>query len=299
MKANIFNIQKFSVHDGPGIRTTVFFKGCPLKCIWCHNPESQSSGREILYDRDKCTLCGNCIKACRNNAIEIKKNVLETNMDKCTFNGDCTVCCINSARQIAGKEYSVDEVLKEALKDRVFYKNSKGGVTLSGGEPFVYVDFVEELLMKLKKENIHTAVDTCGEADFKILEEVSRYTDLFLYDLKSMDDNKHILYTGVSNVNIIENLIKLSKIHNNINLRLPLIEGINADDKNIIDILKLIKGTNIKKINLLPYHDIAIHKYEKLGRDYNTEKMKRPTDDKLKRFKEMFEKEGYKVKIGG
>ena len=298
MKASIFNIQKFSIHDGPGIRTTVFFKGCPLQCIWCHNPESQNSGKEILYDKNKCTLCGSCIKTCQNNAIELKDNDLETNMDKCTFCSDCTVCCINSARQIAGKEYTVDEVMKEVLKDRVFYKNSKGGVTLSGGEPLIYAAFVEELLMELKKENIHTAVDTCGAVDFKVLERISKYTDLFLYDIKSMDEEKHILYTGVSNKNIINNLINLSKIHNNINLRLPIIEGINADENHIFEILKLIKNTNIKKINLLPYHDIAMHKYEKLGRKYY-EYMKRPADEKLKRYIDIIEKEGYRVKIGG
>jgi pyruvate formate lyase activating enzyme len=152
--------------------------------------------------------------------------------------------------------------------------------------------------MKLKKENIHTAVDTCGAVDFKVLERISEYTDLFLYDIKSTDEEKHILYTGVSNKNIIENLIKLSKIHNNINLRLPIIEGINADENHIFEILKLIRNTNIKKINLLPYHDIAMHKYEKLGRKYY-EYMKRPADEKLKRYKGIFEKEGYRVKIGG
>ena len=298
MKANIFNIQRFSIHDGPGIRTTVFFKGCHLKCTWCHNPESQNSEREILYDKNKCTLCGKCMKACKNNAIEIKNNILTTNMDKCTFKGDCTVCCINSARQVAGKEYTVDEVVEEVLKDRVFYKNSKGGVTLSGGEPLIYADFVEELLKKLKKENIHTAVDTCGYGDFEVLERISKYTDLFLYDLKLMDDDKHILYTGLSNAVIIDNLIRLSKIHKNINLRLPLIEGINADEDNMTKILKFIKDTNVKKINFLPYHDIGRHKYKKLSRPYS-ENMKRPADEKLKRFKEIFEKEGYKVKIGG
>ena len=298
MKANIFNIQKFSVHDGPGIRTTVFFKGCPLKCIWCHNPESQSSNDEILYDKNKCTLCGNCVRECKNNAIEIINNKLITT-DECSFNGDCTVCCINGARQIAGKEYTVDEVMKEVLRDRVFYKNSKGGVTLSGGEPLIYADFVEELLKKLKEENIHTAVDTCGAVNFEVLERVSKYTDLFLYDIKSTEDDKHILYTGGSNKNIIDNLNKLSQIHNNINLRLPLIEGINADKNHIMAIMELIKNTTIKKINLLPYHDIAIHKYEKLGRSYNFYQMKKPTDVKLKSFEEMFEKEGYIVKIGG
>ena len=299
MKANIFNIQKFSLHDGPGIRTTVFFKGCPLSCIWCHNPESQNPGREILYDKNKCTLCGTCLKACKNKAVEINRDKLVTNVDKCTFRGDCLLACTNGARQLAGQEYTVEEVLEEVLKDRVFYKNSGGGVTLSGGEPLLYADFVEALLIKLKEENIHTALDTCGAVDFKILEKTAPYTDLFLYDLKSMDDDKHILYTGVSNKGIIDNLIRLSKIHGNINLRLPLIEGINADENHIREILSLIRETGIKKINLLPYHDIGMHKYGKLGRNYDSRKMARPGDDKLDTFKEMFERDGYIVKIGG
>ncbi|MBP8691588.1 MAG: glycyl-radical enzyme activating protein [Sedimentibacter sp.] len=298
MKAYIFNIQKFSVHDGPGIRTTVFFKGCPLKCLWCHNPESQSKGKEILYDKSKCSLCGTCIRACRNQAIEIKGKTLMTNMDKCSFKGDCVFACINSARQIAGKEYTLDEVMKEVLKDRVFYKNSGGGVTLSGGEPLIHAEFVEAFLKELKKENIHTAVDTCGYGDFKVIERIAEYTDLFLYDLKITDDEKHILYTGVSNKIIIDNLFKLSKIHDNINLRLPLIEGINADENHILEVLRLIKGMNINKVNLLPYHDIARHKYEKLGRPF-AGNMEKPADEKLIRYKEMFEKEGYMVKIGG
>ena len=298
MKANIFNIQKFSVHDGPGIRTTIFFKGCPLKCAWCHNPESQKREMEILYDKSKCTMCGTCVKECKNGAISIIDNKLTTNMDKCTFNGDCTICCINTSRQIAGKEYSVDEVVKEVLKDRVFYKNSKGGATLSGGEPLIYPDFVEALLKKLKEENIHTALDTCGAVDFKVLERVSKYTDLFLYDLKLINEKKHIEFTVLSNKVIIDNLVKLSKIHKNINLRIPLIDGINDDDDNIRGILKLIKNTNIKKVNLLPYHNIALHKYEKLARDYNNN-MKRPSDEKLDTVRKTFEKDGYIVKMGG
>lgn len=299
MKANIFNIQKFCVHDGPGIRTTVFFKGCPLKCTWCHNPESQNYHKEILYTKSKCTLCGNCVRVCKNNAINLTNNILETNIDKCFFNGDCCISCLNDAREIAGKEYSVSEVIKEVVKDKVFYKNSNGGVTLSGGEPLIYKNFVVELLKKLKDENIHTAIDTCGEVDFKTLENVSKYTDIFLYDIKIMDDDKHKYYTGVSNKTIINNLIELNKIHNNINLRLPLIEGINTDKSQITGVLKLLKYTNIKKINLLPYHNIAMHKYEQLSRNYDLENMKRPTDKNLNRIMELFVREGYEVKIGG
>lgn len=299
MKATIFNIQKFSIHDGPGIRTTVFFKGCPLKCKWCHNPESQGYKKQMLYDKDKCTLCGKCVEVCPQKAIKIENNVLTTDMDKCNFCGECVIYCIAGARQIAGKEYTVDEVFNEVIKDRVFYRHSKGGVTVSGGEPLIQVDFVEELLKKLKAEDIHTAVDTCGDVNFESLKRVAPYTDVFLYDLKLLDDYKHKHFVGMSNQLILENLKKLSEIHSNINLRMPIIEGVNADEEYIKNVLEAIKNLNIKKVNLLPYHDIAKHKYKKLNMEYEDEKMKKPSDEKMKHFKEMFESENYKVKIGG
>lgn len=295
----IFNIQKFSIHDGPGIRTTVFFKGCPLRCLWCHNPESQNTKTEMLYDRKKCVLCGTCEAVCPEKAIRLENNRMVTDVDKCTFCGKCVTYCMYEARDIAGKEYTVDEVLKVVLQDRVFYKQSGGGVTVSGGEPLLQIDFVEELLRKLKEEGIHTAVDTCGAVSFDVLERVAKYTDLFLYDIKLMDDQKHKEYIGASNKLIIDNLIKLSKIHDNINIRMPIIEGINADDSHIEETLRIIKGLNIEKINLLPYHDFAKHKYYKLDLGYQEEKMSKPSDEKMNAYKEIFEKEGYKVKIGG
>lgn len=298
-KAKIFNIQKFSIHDGPGIRTTVFFKGCPLKCMWCHNPESQNVGKDMLYDADKCILCGECMRVCPTGAISIKDNILSTDMTKCTFCGECCIYCIKGAREIAGEEYTVEQVLKEVLKDKVFYEQSGGGVTLSGGEPLIHVDFVLELLKKLKEENINTAIDTSGAVPYETLEKVARFTDLFLYDLKVMDDEKHKKYVGISNKNIIDNLKKLSKIHNNIFVRLPIIEGINADEDHINQVLKTIKDLNIKKVNLLPYHDIGKHKYKKLGYSYEESKMSKPTDEKMQSFKKIFQDEGYEIKIGG
>jgi len=298
-KAIIFNIQKFSIHDGPGIRTTVFFKGCPLKCLWCHNPESQNIKKEILYDRDKCVLCGTCEKVCPKKAIKIENGVLTTDMNKCDFCGECVTYCINEARQIVGKEYTVDEVMKEVIKDKIFYEQSNGGVTVSGGEPLMQIDFVYELLKKLKEENIHTAVDTCGAVSFENLERIAKYTDLFLYDLKIMDDEKHKEFIGASNKNIIENLIKLSKIHQNIIIRMPIIEGVNDDVSHIEKALELIEGLNMKKVNLLPYHDFAKHKYKKLGLTYEDAKMSKPSDEKMNSFKDMFASIGYEVKIGG
>lgn len=295
----IFNIQKFSIHDGPGIRTTVFFKGCPLRCLWCHNPESQNTEKEMLYDRKKCALCRTCEAVCPTKAIRLENDRLVTDMDKCIFCGKCVIYCIYEARETAGKEYTVDEVLKVVLQDKVFYKQSGGGVTVSGGEPLMWIDFVEELLKRLKGEGIHTAVDTCGAVSFDVLERAAKYTDLFLYDIKLMDNHKHKEYIGVSNKLIIDNLIKLSKIHGNINIRMPIIEGINADNSHIEGALDVIKDLNIEKINLLPYHDIAKHKYYKLGRGYEEEKMSKPSDEKMNAYKEMLEKAGYRVKIGG
>lgn len=298
-KAIIFNIQKFSIHDGPGIRTTVFFKGCPLKCKWCHNPESQNFKKEMLYDKEKCVLCGKCKEICPTQAIKIENDILTTVIEKCTFCNECVIYCIPGAREIAGKEYTVQDVLKEVMKDKTFYEQSNGGVTLSGGEPLAQIDFTEELLKKLKKENIHTAVDTSGAVNFDVLERAAKYTDLFLYDIKLMNDKKHEEFIGISNKNIIDNLNKLSKIHNNINLRLPIIEGINADKEHISKVIKLIKVLNIKKINLLPYHDIAKHKYQKLGIFYDEDKMSKPTNEIMNSYKEMFDKCGHEVKIGG
>lgn len=300
MKPSIlFNIQKFSLHDGPGIRTTVFFKGCPLSCKWCHNPEGLDNKIEILYNQDKCTLCRECIKRCPNKAVSLIDNKIETDMTKCTFCDECTHYCVNGARSIAGEEYSVEKVMEEILKDKIFYEQSNGGVTLSGGEPVMQIDFVEELLKRLKSEKIHTAVDTSGIMPFEYYERIYRYTDLFLYDIKHIDDEKHKKFTGVSNVTILENLKKLAKLNSNINIRMPIIEGVNADEEYIKGVINLIDDLGIKYINLLPYHDISRHKYKQLNLEYDGLEMGVPTSEKMEQFRLMFENEGYTVKIGG
>ncbi len=295
----LFNIQKFSLHDGPGIRTTIFLKGCPLKCRWCHNPEGLNNKIEMLHNQDKCTLCGECIKRCPKSAIQMINNRIETDMSKCNLCDECTHYCIYGAREIAGKEYSIDDIVKIVLKDKIFYEESKGGVTLSGGEPIMQIDCVEELLKRLKQENIHIAVDTSGIMPFKYYEQIYKYTDLFLYDIKLIDEEKHKKFTGVSNSIILDNLRKLSKIHNNINIRLPIIEGVNADDEHINALINLIRGLGIKNINLLPYHDISRHKYKKLDMEYDGQEMSVPTSEKMENFKLRLEDEGYTVKIGG
>lgn len=299
IKVQIFNIQKFSIHDGPGIRTTVFLKGCPLNCMWCHNPESINKNIDILYDKEKCTLCGECIKKCKRGALKIIDEAVITDLSKCMFCGECAFYCINNARELVGKEYTIDELIQEVKKDMSFYEESGGGVTLSGGEPLLQIEAVLKILKKLKNIGIHTAIDTSGYIPFENMLKIIDYTDVFLYDLKIIGDDKHKKYIGVSNALILDNLKKLSNLDANINLRMPIIEGINADLEDITKAIEFIKQVKIKDINILPYHDIAKHKYKKLGRNYREDIMKVPTDKKIQIIKNMFEKEGYNVKIGG
>lgn len=302
-EAVIFNIQKFSIHDGPGIRTTVFFKGCPLNCMWCHNPESKSLSVENVVNYDMCKKCCKCIQSCENEAISVNKDSSDFEItydaEKCNLCGECVYNCTSNAREIIGEKMSLDYVFNEVMKDKVFYDESDGGVTVSGGEPLIQSDFVYNLLKKLKKHNIHTAVDTSGFVDFDKLYKISKYTDLFLYDLKIMDDVLHKKYIGVSNNLILENLIKLSKIHKDINIRLIIIDGVNANKNHIEAVIDLLKETDIKKINLLPYHDISRNKYKKLSLKYDGRDFEVPSDEKIKQLKKIFEYNGFEVKIGG
>ena len=299
VKTTVFNIQKFSIHDGPGIRTTVFFKGCPLNCIWCHNPESQDFSKEMLHDKEKCTLCGRCVAKCSRGAISISDAGLVNDYARCVFCGVCTDFCTNNAREIAGEELNAAQIMKEIEKDSIFYEQSKGGVTFSGGEVMSHPEILAELARSCREKGIHVAVDTCGYAPFSSFENVMEYVDVFLYDIKLMDNDLHRKYTGKDSALILDNLMKLSDMGSNINLRLPIIGGINDDEVNIESIIEFIKDTNIREINLLPYHDIGRNKYAKLGKEYKADFMTVPTEEKMIELKERFEKSGYKVKIGG
>lgn len=298
-KSLILNIQKYSVHDGPGIRTTVFFKGCPLKCLWCHNPESQSYYKQIMYNKEKCSLCGECKKKCSNECIDIEGENIITNFEKCNFCENCVDFCVNNAREVAGKEYTVSELMKEIEKDKVFYEQSDGGVTLSGGEVMSQIDFVYDIVRQCRKKGISVAIDTCGYTSFDNFEKILEYIDVFLYDLKLINSQKHKNYTGVFNEIILKNLEKLSDKGINLNLRIPLIEGINSDDENINATLEFIKNLNISSINLLPYHEIGSDKYKKLNMNYEYSLMKKPSDERIEEIKAIFEKNKFKVKIGG
>ncbi len=298
-QAKIFNIQRFSIHDGDGIRTTVFFKGCPLKCMWCHNPESLSAKADLMYDPSKCTLCGECVLHCKQEALSIKGDRIQRNKDLCTFSGDCVFYCVNQARQLVGKDYSIDDVYNKVIADKIFYEESGGGVTLSGGEPLVQIDFVEELAKRLYNDGIRVNIDTSGHVPFSNLERIAPYADAFLYDIKHTDRELFREYIGGDCDLVTENLKKLSKIHKNILLRMPIIVGVNCNEEHIQKTIALALECGIKEVYLLPYHDISGNKYTRLSKEYPHERMGVPTGDTLERFVEIFRNNGFSVHIGG
>ncbi len=296
----IFNIMKYSIHDGPGIRTTVFFKGCPLSCSWCHNPEGRKTSLQVVRFPNKCIGCGKCVRVCPTNAIYMEKGEIKFDINKCNQCGECTKLCYAAAMEIVGKAVTVNEVMKEIEKDYVFYEESGGGVTFSGGEPFAQPEFLKELLKSCKNKGIHTAVDTCGYVKEDILLDNAPLIDLFLYDIKIMDDKEHIKYTGVSNKIILENLKALTELDKRIFIRIPIIPGISDSDKNIDEISKfLLPLRNIEQINILPYHNIATEKYKRLGKEYSLEAVEIPSDEKMANIQRKLESQGFKVKIGG
>jgi len=295
----VFNIQRYSIHDGPGIRTTVFLKGCPLSCWWCQNPESQLSGQEMIFWGDRCIGCGACSTICPSDAIQIKNGIPLTEKEKCILCGKCIEKCPALAREMIGEKLTIEEVIKEIEKDLVFYEESGGGVTFSGGEPLGQSEFLEGLLNGCREKKIHTAVDTSGYISWEILNKINSKVDLFLYDLKIMDNERHKKYTGISNEIILENLKKLSSVHHNISVRFPVIPGINDDYQNIRETGEFLSPLKITQVNLLPYHYIGIDKYRRLGRTYKLVTTQPPSEEKLSEVSTILRKFDLNVKLRG
>lgn len=260
MTGRIFDIKRFAVHDGDGVRTTVFFKGCPLHCLWCHNPESISRNYQMFFFEHKCTSCGACAGVCENHKIINGKHIYER--DKCNFCGKCAEICPNDALSLQGYETTVEELMPKLLADRTFYETSGGGVTLSGGECLLQPDFALELLKALKKEGINTAVDTCGCVSREIIDKVRPYTDTFLYDVKAFHSDVHKDCTGVGNELILSNLRHLVSVCADIEVRIPVVPGKN--DFELPYIKELLSELGIKKVKELAYHDLARSKYRAL-----------------------------------
>ncbi len=300
IKGIVFDIKKYAIHDGAGIRTTVFFKGCPMRCWWCHNPESQKFESEIMIFKRNClSECNLCVEVCKKGAMKREESLL-IEKKKCDFCGECQEICPSEAIKISGKEVTVDDIMNEIDKGILFYDESGGGVTFSGGEPFAQIDFLNALLLASEERYLKTVVDTSGYTDFKSFEKINSLVDHYFYDLKLMDDSLHRKYTGVSNRIILENLKKLSEIHDNIEIRIPLIEGITDTDENISSILDFLSELkNISQISLLNYHKGGISKYRRLGIQYRLSDIEPLSDERLKSIKSKFSKLEVNIKIRG
>lgn len=296
----VFDIKKFSIHDGPGIRTTVFLKGCGLRCWWCHNPESQRPTPELMLRPDLCIRCGACVTVCPQAAVVPDGGGFITDRARCTQCGTCATVCYADAREMVGQEMTVDAVMAEILRDSVFYEDSGGGVTFSGGEPLLQGDFLLALLKACKAHGLHTAIDTCGHAPTETLHRIRSYVDLFLYDLKLMDDTRHREVTGVSNQRILENLRMLDSHGHKIILRIPLIPRINDDVYNIYQMAQLARGlSSLERIDLLPYHKIGQDKYARIGRINPMPKTEPLTETQVNAVAQQLRDCGLNVNIGG
>ena len=289
-KGMIFDIQRFCLHDGPGIRTVVFLKGCPLSCQWCSNPESQSFDPELLVYAEKCIGCGACRDVCARFAITLTDNGPEVDRNKCAACGECAAHCPSSALRLSGEEYSVTDAVEELLKDKLYFEVSGGGVTLSGGEPLAQPGFVTELLMALKQHGIHTAIETCGDAEWSVFEQIMDYTDLFLFDIKNMNSHDHETATGGDNKLILNNFESLARRGKELTVRVPVIPGWNSDAEHLQRLAGYAGKHGVSSIELLPYHSLGRSKYSALGRTCSVVGLKAPDRDLLSDIAEKLQK---------
>ena len=293
-KGMVFNIQKFSTEDGPGIRTTVFMKGCPLRCLWCHNPESISIDPQLVWHPERCIGDGACVKVCGEGAIERGPAGLTIHRKSCTMCGRCAEECPAGALEIIGKEMTVGEVMEDALKDRIFYRNSGGGITLSGGEPTFQGDFLHSLLDASKKEDIQTALDTCGYSPWKVFDQILPYVDLVLFDLKTLDDGAHRQFTGVSIDPILENLKRIDAAGIPIWIRTPVIPVYTDSSDNIRRISEFIssKLKRVERYDLLAFSNLCRAKYEQLGMNFPCRDSELVSRDRMMELKSIAENIG-------
>jgi pyruvate formate lyase activating enzyme len=299
--AYVSNIQRFCVHDGPGIRTTVFLLGCPLRCRWCQNPEALNRQPAVMFNEGKCVGCAACVEACVQRATyRASDGRIQFDRARCITCGRCVLSCYYKARELSGRPYSVPALLQEILKDRVVFRNSGGGVTLSGGEPLIQAGFVAELLGGCRSRDVHTAVETCGAVAWSQFERVLPHVDLFLYDLKLIEAGKHEQWTGIGNRTILDNARALAEAGKRIVVRVPLIPEVNDDDREFGAIARFAAGlAGVSELHILPFHQVGSSKYALVGKEYGMKDVPEENESRVARCRQIAEELGLRVSVGG